>query len=87
MKLIRMPDYLINKLIDPIPMQPDEECSVYFEDLKSEDNNIKINAISRLSTISKLIGFEKTKKVLLPFIIEVIEDQDNDEEVLVMLAL
>lgn len=65
----------------------EEDCTLFFDDLKSDDNNIKINSLSKLRNISKLIGPQKTKLLLIPTIIDIIEDNDNDEEFLAKLAI
>jgi len=34
----------------------EEDCTVYIEELKSDDMNLKINAVSKVAIISEILG-------------------------------
>eukprot|EP01101_Sappina_pedata_P002069 TRINITY_DN12345_c0_g1_i1.p1 TRINITY_DN12345_c0_g1~~TRINITY_DN12345_c0_g1_i1.p1 ORF type:complete len:594 (-),score=240.19 TRINITY_DN12345_c0_g1_i1:57-1838(-) len=56
---------------------------VLIDELKNEDLRLRLNSVKRLTTISKAIGPERTRKELIPFLNESVDDED---EVLVALA-
>lgn len=35
----------------------DDDCTIYIEELKSDDPNLKINAVSKVTKISEILGF------------------------------
>ena len=55
------------------------------EDLQSQDNRTKINAIHNLKQISLALGYETTRKELLPFLKNCISNEEEDE-ILIELA-
>ena len=69
-----------------ISYQLDQITSIsLLEDLQSQDNRIKINAIHNLKQISLDLGYETTRKELLPFIKNCINNEEEDE-ILIELA-
>ena len=43
----------------------DEDCTIYIEELKSDDPNLKINAVGKIVSIAEILGMsnkEKNKK-------------------------
>ncbi|KAI5475357.1 hypothetical protein MNV49_001588 [Pseudohyphozyma bogoriensis] len=54
-----------------------------FDELRSEDVTLRLNAIHRVSTISLALGPERTRDELLPFLQESLDD---DDEILLALA-
>ncbi|KAM3131083.1 hypothetical protein pb186bvf_016781 [Paramecium bursaria] len=64
----------------------DEDCTIYIEELKSDDANLKINAVSKITSIAQILGEKRTQQELLPYLIEIIEEQDNEDEFLIKLA-
>ncbi len=57
--------------------------AVLIDELKAEEQKKRIAAIASLSTICIALGPERTRNELLPYITELLED---DEEVLALLA-
>ena len=57
--------------------------AVLIDELKSDDMKKRINSVKNLSTIAVALGFERTRKELLPYILDLLDD---DEEVLLALA-
>jgi serine/threonine-protein phosphatase 2A regulatory subunit A len=57
--------------------------AVLIDELRAEDQKKRINSISSLSTISIALGPERTRNELLPYILDLLEDE---EEVLVVLS-
>ena len=66
-------------------MDLDSDSILYFiDELKSEDLNTRLHAVNSLDLIAAAIGEEKTCSELIPFISELVEDEN--EEVLLALA-
>eukprot|EP00123_Amoebidium_parasiticum_P015459 comp22982_c0_seq1/m.36570 comp22982_c0_seq1/g.36570 ORF comp22982_c0_seq1/g.36570 comp22982_c0_seq1/m.36570 type:complete len:599 (-) comp22982_c0_seq1:607-2403(-) len=57
--------------------------AILIDDLKSEDVQVRLNSVSRLSVVAQALGPERTRIELLPFLQESLDDED---EVLVALA-
>ncbi|EAR87276.1 serine/threonine-protein phosphatase 2A 65 kDa regulatory subunit A beta (macronuclear) [Tetrahymena thermophila SB210] len=64
----------------------DEDCTIYIEELKSDDPNLKINAVSKITSIAEILGPRRVREELIPYIIEIIEELDNEDEFLIKLA-
>jgi serine/threonine-protein phosphatase 2A regulatory subunit A len=64
----------------------DEDCTIYIEELKSDDPNLKINAVSKICTIAEILGPARVCSELVPYLIEIIEEQDNEDEFLIKLG-
>jgi serine/threonine-protein phosphatase 2A regulatory subunit A len=48
------------------------------EDLKSSEAKSRLNAIKNLHILSSALGKERTRTELLPFITDLIEDEEDD---------
>ena len=57
--------------------------AVMIDELKSSDQKKRINSVKNLSTVAIALGQERTRQELLPYILELMDD---DEEVLLALA-
>lgn len=57
--------------------------AVLIDELRAEEQKKRINSIQNLSTISLALGPDRTRSELLPYVLELLED---DEEVLVAFA-
>ena len=57
--------------------------AVMIDELKSADQKKRIAAVKNLNTIAIALGPERTRQELLPYILELMDD---DEEVLLTLA-
>lgn len=64
----------------------EEDCTIYIEELKSDDPNLKINAVSKVCNIAEILGPARVRLELVPYLIEIIEEQDNEDEFLIKLA-
>ena len=64
----------------------DEDCTIYIEELKSDDSQLKLNAINKITSIAKVLGHLRTRTELLPYLVDIIEEQDNDENFLLKLS-
>ena len=53
------------------------------DELRSEDVQLRLNAIRRVSTIALALGHERAREELIPFLQESVDDED---EVLLALA-
>jgi hypothetical protein len=53
------------------------------DELRSEDVQLRLNAIHRVSTIALALGLDRTREELIPFLQESVDDED---EVLLALA-
>jgi serine/threonine-protein phosphatase 2A regulatory subunit A len=57
--------------------------TVMIDELKSDDKKKRVNAVKNLSTISIALGKERTRNELLPYIMDLMDDE---EEILIVLA-
>ena len=64
----------------------DEDIAIYIDELKSDDPNLKLNAVSKIIDISKILGPGRTRDELIPYLTEIIEECDNEDEFLIKLA-
>lgn len=58
-------------------------AAILIEDLRSDDKSRKLNAVPRLNTIAEALGPERTRNELIPFLQELLDD---DEDILYELA-
>jgi serine/threonine-protein phosphatase 2A regulatory subunit A len=58
--------------------------TVLIDELKSDEKKKRINAIQSLHTVAIALGNERTRNELLPYILDLMDDE---EEVLMELAL
>jgi len=63
-----------------------ETIALVIEDLKSEDPTVKVQAVSKLYSVAQIIGKERVKEELIPYLIEIIEEKDNEDEFLLQLT-
>lgn len=52
----------------------EEDCTIYIEELKSDDPNLKMNAVSKVTSIAQIIGPSRVCEELVPYLIEIIEE-------------
>ncbi|CAD8174704.1 unnamed protein product [Paramecium octaurelia] len=64
----------------------EEDCTIFIEELKSDDPNLKINAVTKIVSIAQILGPVRTCSELIPYLIDIIEEQDNEDEFLIKLA-
>ena len=71
----------------------EEDCTVYIEELKSDNPSLKINAATKLPVIASVLGtiyFElghnRIRDQLIPYLIEIIEQMDNENQFLIKIA-
>ena len=64
----------------------EEDCTVYIEELKSDNPTLKVNAASKLSVIAGVLGHNRIRDELVPYLIEIIEQMDNENEFLIKIA-
>lgn len=57
--------------------------TVLIDELKSDDKKKRVNAVQNLHTISIALGKERTRNELLPYIMDLMDDE---EEILLVLA-
>ena len=62
------------------PLYP---IAVLIDELKNDDIQLRLNSTRKLSTISRALGEERTRKELIPFLSE---NNDDDDEVLSAMA-
>ena len=68
------------KMVESNELMPIAIC---IDELKSPDQKKRINSVKSLSTIAIALGPERTRSELLPYVLELLDD---DEEVLLTLA-
>lgn len=69
-----------------IPERDEEDIAIYIDELKSDDPNLKLNAVTKILSISKILGPNRTRDELIPYLTEIIEECDNEDEFLIKLA-
>ena len=47
------------------------------EELKNEDTGLRLNAIKKLGTIAQALGEVRTIEELIPFFVELTDDEDE----------
>jgi len=52
----------------PAPSTHVDPVGVFIDDLKSDDIQLRLNAVRNLSTIAKALGPDRAQKELLPFL-------------------
>ncbi len=52
----------------------EEDCTIYIEELKSDDANLKMNAVQKVTSIANIIGPVRVCDELVPYLIEIIEE-------------
>jgi serine/threonine-protein phosphatase 2A regulatory subunit A len=52
----------------------DEDCTIYIEELKSDDPSLKMNAVSKVTAIATILGPARVCHELVPYLIEIIEE-------------
>lgn len=62
------------------PLYP---IAVLIDELKNDDIQLRLNSIRKLSTIARVLGEERTRNELIPFLSE---NNDDDDEVLLAMA-
>lgn len=69
-----------------IPDRDEEDIAIYIDELKSDDPNLKLNAVTKILSIAKILGASRTRDELIPYLTEIIEECDNEDEFLINLA-
>lgn len=69
-----------NSLIINLQIAP---IAILMDELRSEDVQLRLNAIHRVSTIALALGPDRSREELIPFLQESVDDED---EVLLALA-
>lgn len=71
----------------------DDDIAIYIDELKCDDPNLKLNAVTKIVDIAKILGKFKpnagptrTREELIPYLTEIIEECDNDDDFLTKLA-
>lgn len=69
------------KNLDKISM-----TSLIIEELKNENHNIRLYCVKRLCNVAEILGDIRTEEELIPFLIELIINFEDNEEVLLELS-
>lgn len=63
-----------------------EQSIVFIDELHNENKNIRLYCIKNLHITSEIIGKERTEDELLPLLIDMIINKEDDEEVLIEIS-
>lgn len=74
---------MIADIMDPMNSEDLYPIAILMDELKSEDVQLRLNAIHRISTIALALGEERARDELIPFLQDSVDDED---EVLLALA-
>jgi serine/threonine-protein phosphatase 2A regulatory subunit A len=50
----------------------EEDCTVYIEELKSDNPSLKLNAATKISVIASVLGHNRIRDELIPYLVEII---------------
>lgn len=67
-------------------MEEDPDITLYLDELKSDDNSLKINALSKLSMIASKLSNQRIEDELFPYLRYILEETDNEDEYLVKMC-
>ena len=59
---------------------------MYIEELKSDNPSLKVNAASKLPVIAGVLGHNRIRDELVPYLVEIIEQMDNENEFLIKIS-
>lgn len=59
-----------------------QPITTWIDELRCNDKNKKINALKNLDKIAQVLGAERTRDELIPYVSELIDDEDEVLEVL-----
>ena len=65
-----------------INQEEEGNIPLYIDELKSDDNCLKINAIQKLGLICEHLSLQRIQNELFPYLRYIIEEMDNDESFL-----
>lgn len=67
-------------------MEEDPDITLYLDELKSDDNSLKINALSKLNLIASKLSITRIEDELFPYLRFILEETDNEDEYLVKMC-
>lgn len=62
------------------------DVNLYLDELKSDDQNLRINAVTRLKKIANNLSTLWIEEELIPYLVFIICELDNEDEFLILLA-
>ena len=68
------------------PQRDDEDISIYIDELKSDDPSLKLTAATKIVNIAEVLGPVRTREELVPYLTEIIEEYDNEDDFLIQLS-
>lgn len=63
-------------------MEEINNICLYIDELKSDDNQLKINSLNKLLEISKFLSIKWVNLELMPYLLYIIEEIENEEDFL-----
>lgn len=70
----------------PAQVMEDEDIAIYIDELKCDDPNLKLVAVTKIIPIAQVLGPARTREELVPYLTEIIEEYDNEDEFLIKLS-
>ena len=67
-------------------MEEDSDVTLYLDELKSDDNSLKLNALSKLSLIVGKLSVARVEEELFPYLRFILEETDNEDEYLIKMC-
>ena len=66
--------------------EDDSAICLYVDELKSDDQSLKLNAVDKIEAICRTLSDERIKNEFFPYLRYIIEECDNEDEFLVKMA-
>lgn len=71
--------------LDTVPPSNDD-IAIYIDELKSDDPSLKLIACGKIVMIAEVLEAGRTREELVPYLTEIIEEYDNEDDFLIKLA-
>jgi len=62
------------------------KMSILIDELKNENNNVRLFCVTHLTNIAEVLGKERTEEELIPLLIDLIINFETEDEILLELS-
>jgi len=62
------------------------KMSILIDELKNENNNVRLYCVKHLTNIAEVLGKERTEEELIPLLIDLIINFETEDEILLELS-
>jgi serine/threonine-protein phosphatase 2A regulatory subunit A len=64
----------------------EEDCTVFIEEIKSDNAAQRLAAVEKVFKIGEVLGPARIKEELVPYLLDIVREMDNEEQFLVKLC-